>query len=162
VSCFVQLAREDESNPGVAALQLDIYYSAAELALQNVYAVLCPNPADPTLCFEVPLMPSGALTTGHTVSSQPSDPAQCNGDVTFILSNLSNPFALVSDAFFSDLGELVGEPNIFEVRFVLNQDAGAGFDMSVGNVVASSQDAESISIAVEDGFIVSKELKPLP
>ena len=71
MSCFVKLARATETSPGVAALQLDMYYSPAELTLENIYGVLCPNPADPTLCFDVALMPSGTLGTGHTVSSQP-------------------------------------------------------------------------------------------
>ena len=79
--------------------------------------------------------------------------------MTFILSNLSNPFALVSEAFFSAGGELQGEPVVFEAKFTLNQGTMTGFDVEAGNIVASSQDAESVTVDIEDGIIVSKDLK---
>ena len=48
---------------------------------------------------------------------------------------------------------------LFEAKFTLNQGTMTGFDVEAGNIVASSQDAESVTVDIEDGIIVSKDLK---
>jgi len=162
VDCAVRLAKENEGNPDVVALQFDIFYEPGELTLENAFGKLCPDITQPDLCFDQPLMPGGALGTGHNLSSQPGDPAECNGDVTYILSKLSFPFVGVTDAFFDESGTIQGFPEIFILRFTLAQDADVNnpAGVNIGNIVASSADAESISINVTNEIMVSGETGP--
>ena len=161
VECPVNVVRESSTSPGVAAMQFDLEYNPAELVLVNATGSLCPTP-DPNLCFDVDLMPSGNLSSGHTVSSQPSDPALCAGDVTYILSNIADPFALVSEAFLDAGGDTVGDSLIFTLRFTLASNATAGSPavVSVSNIVGASAEAEAILMSVENNQIQSGELKP--
>lgn len=156
VSCFLKLVKQSESSEGVAALQFDMLYTTSEISLENVYAEKCPNPADPTQCFQVAMMPGGSLDTGHTVSSAPSDPTECDGDVTFILSSLSS-LSYVSDAFFSDTGEIVGDEVFLEAKFILAIDATEGNPVvvNIGELIGSSLGAESLQMSIVNMTMIS-------
>ena len=141
-------------------MQFDLIYDPSELVLSNAIGALCPTP-DPNLCFDVELMPSGNLTSGHTVSSQPSDPTQCAGDVTYILSSIADPFALITEAFQDGSGGTIGDSLVFTLRFTLATSTGAASPavVSVSNIVGASAEAEAIHITVEDGQLISGGLK---
>ncbi len=154
VSCFFRIARGAEGYPGVPALQFNMSYDPAELTLENLYDEICPVP---TSCFPVSVMGGSALSSGHTVSSSPGTPEACDGLVSILLSNISDPLATLSDAYIDEGGVLQGEPVFMEGKFILVQDASeeAPFQVFVDGIVASTSGAEPVSATIEDEVIIS-------
>lgn len=149
VDCAIKLAVGDA---GIAAraLQGTLNYDAAAAQFVGLFDEFCPaegNCVQKELNAQAPAL----SRTGHTMSMAPRTAAEWAGKGSFLLANLTNPTASLSDA------RLGTEQAIFTARFTLARDASAANPVlvDISGLVAADEAANEVAVDVTNATLVT-------
>lgn len=154
VNCAIKLSAD--TNGAVArALQGTLNYDAAGAKFVGFFDEFCPSAGN---CVEKEINgTSPALSaSGHTLSMSPKTGAEWAGKGSFLLANLTNPTAALSEA---RVGSEAANKGIFTARFQLTRDASEANPIVVdlSGVVAADEAANEIRTTVANSAIVTGE-----
>jgi hypothetical protein len=166
VSCFLQLARASEDSSEPSGIQFNLSWSELAVKIDNFYDAICFDfinsfeNCTPGLGFVLAVAGPGAQSlypSGHTISTVPSDPAQWSSPQGFLMTNVSNPQAILTAAYLDAAGEVVGDSEFVEIRFLLNESVlpgDANGHVIITDVSASNAIPIGINGDVLDGVII--------
>jgi hypothetical protein len=121
VDCPLRLVRNDSQSLPATNLQFGLQYDTSIASFNGVFGENC---YDEIGCFEESVVGPGAKTlpTGHSFTTAPLSPENWDGNVLFLLSNLSNPAGAITDAYQDLNGANIGETAFALARFQLQID----------------------------------------
>lgn len=150
VDCAIKLAVGDT---GIAAraLQGTLNYDSGSAQFVGLFDQFCPSEGN-CVAKEINAQSPALSRTGHTMSMAPKSAAEWAGKGSFLLANLTNPTASLSDARVG-----TEEAKIFTARFTLQRDASAANPVSVdiSGVVAADEAANEVSVNVANSTLVT-------
>jgi hypothetical protein len=152
VDCAIKLAVGDA---GIAAraLQGTLNYDQGSAQFVGLFDEFCPSEGN---CVQKELNgQSPALSrTGHSMSMAPKAAAEWAGKGSFLLANLTNPTASLSDA---RVGTEAASKGIFTARFTLSRDASEANPVMVdiSGVVAADEAANEVAVSVANSTLVT-------
>lgn len=154
VDCTVKLAAA-ETGVAARALQGTLTYDDAGAKFQGFYDEFCPAEGN-CVQKEINAQSPALSRTGHTMSMAPKTAAEWTGKGSFLLANLTNPTAALSDA---RVGTEAASKGIFTARFTLTRDASEANPVMVdlSGVVAADEAANEIRTTVANSTIVTGE-----
>lgn len=156
IDCAVRLA---SSADGVAAraLQGTLLFDADAVSFEGFFEEFCPaggSCVNREITAEAPNL-SGS---GHILSFAPKAKSEWAGRGSFLIANLSNPQAAITEA---QTGTDAAAKGVFTARFSLKKDisADSAAVVEIGNVVAADAAAQEIAVRVTDATIVTGDRK---
>lgn len=154
VDCAVKLAVA-ETGVSARALQGTLTYEDAGAKFQGFFDEFCPAEGN-CVQKEINTQSPALSRTGHTMSMAPKTAAEWTGKGSFLLANLTNPTAALSDA---RVGTEAANKGIFTARFTLTRDASEANPVMVdlSGVVAADEAANEIRTTVANSTIVTGE-----
>lgn len=154
VDCPVKLAAA-ETGVAARALQGTLTYDAAGAKFNGFFDEFCPTEGN-CVQKEINAQAPALSRTGHSLSMAPKTSDEWTGKGSFLLANLTNPTAALSDA---RVGSEAANKGIFTARFTLTRDASEASPLMVdlSGVVAADEAANEIRTTVANSTIVTGE-----
>jgi hypothetical protein len=152
VDCAIKLAVGDT---GIAAraLQGTLNYDSGSAQFVGLFDQFCPSEGN-CVAKEINAQSPALSRTGHTMSMAPKSAAEWAGKGSFLLANLTNPTASLSDA---RVGTEAASKGIFTARFTLSRDASEANPVMVdiSGVVAADEAANEVAVSVANSTLVT-------
>jgi hypothetical protein len=122
VGCPLCIASASDATHRGALLAGELIYDASRASLSELTDVQCFPAAG---CFLLPVTGSGSypLSTGHTVSTNPSLIGSADGTLVLVFVNLSDPTVVLSGAVTDGAGSVTsGDPTVMTIELELAED----------------------------------------
>ena len=140
---------------GATAVKIDNLYDGICFDFVNTFEKCTPG-----LGFVLNVAGAGAQTlypSGHGISTVPTDPAQWNPPQGLLMTNTSNPASVLSSAYLDGAGNVVGDSELLEARFLLNVNLSSGDpagNVTITDVSASNAVPTGLNGDVVNGVII--------
>jgi hypothetical protein len=156
LTCSLELASATQDLPLATGLQFKVTYDPTKLALVSITDMVCFGPAG---CFVLPLAGPGSSATesGHSVSTNPGDPASATGQIGVVIINLGSPDVPINGAQY-DGAVINGDPGLFDLNFeaIAEIPAGAPALVRILDAVAADENPFTLDAGVNDcGVLVT-------
>lgn len=162
-SCFFKIAAASNTEPLATALQFNMIYDNTKVGLTGFFDNVCFGPGGTAPCFVVAVAGPGSfpMSTGHSITLNPSAPASWAGMGGVVIVNVSKPDSALTPAYLNG-NTVVGNPDFVEVRFTLKTaiPAGAPVAINLDKVLASDKTPKTQDTVVNTDLkiIVTKAL----